>query len=135
GADDAGGQQAELEGAVADDQRVAGVVAALEADDDVGPLRQPVDDLALALVAPLGADHRDIGHRYSSIPSMPPARKQWLQPWRLAPPPGARPGPRPATVPPPSARPRAPPASATPWGRNRRGEAPGGGKAASRLSR
>jgi hypothetical protein len=60
--DDARGQQAELEGAVADDQGVPGIVAALEAHDDVGPLAEPVDDLALALVPPLGADHRDISH-------------------------------------------------------------------------
>ena len=56
-------QQRQLVGLVADDQRVAGVVAALEAHDDVGALGQPVDDLALALVAPLGADHDDVCHR------------------------------------------------------------------------
>jgi orotidine-5'-phosphate decarboxylase len=44
---------------VADDQRVAGVVAALVPGDHVRPLGQEVDDLALALVPPLGADdHR-----------------------------------------------------------------------------
>jgi hypothetical protein len=37
-------------------------VAALEAHDDVGLFRQPVDDLALPLVAPLGADDDNIGH-------------------------------------------------------------------------
>ena len=42
---------------------MAGIVAALEAHDDVGPLRQPVDDLALAFVAPLGADDDHIRHR------------------------------------------------------------------------
>ena len=56
------GQQRELVGAAVDDQRVAGIVAALEADHDVGPLGEPVDDLALALVAPLGADDRDVAH-------------------------------------------------------------------------
>ena len=60
------GQQAQLVGRVADDQRVAGIVAALEAHHDVGALGQPVDDLALALVAPLGADHRHIRHACSS---------------------------------------------------------------------
>ncbi len=55
-------QQRKLVGLVADDQRVAGVVAALEAHHDVGPLRQPVDDLAFALVAPLGADYDDVCH-------------------------------------------------------------------------
>jgi len=41
---------------------MAGIVTALEAHDDVGLLRQPVDDLALPLVAPLGADDDNIGH-------------------------------------------------------------------------
>jgi hypothetical protein len=36
-------------------QRVTGVVAALEAHHQVGLHGQPVDDLALALVPPLGA--------------------------------------------------------------------------------
>ena len=62
GAHDARGQQRQLVGLVADHQRVAGVMAALEAHHDVGALRQPVDDLALALVAPLGADHDDVCH-------------------------------------------------------------------------
>ena len=35
---------------------------ALKAGDDVGPLGEPVDDLALALVAPLGAHDNHIGH-------------------------------------------------------------------------
>ena len=55
-------QQRELVDLVADHQRVAGVVPALEAHHHVGPRRQPVHELALALVAPLGADHRHIGH-------------------------------------------------------------------------
>ena len=58
----AGGQQRQLVGDAVDDQRMAGIVAALEAHDDVGLLRQPVDDLALPFVAPLGADDDDIGH-------------------------------------------------------------------------
>ena len=59
-AHDARGEQREFVGLVADDERVAGIVAALEADDDVGAAGQPVDDLALALVAPLAADHGDV---------------------------------------------------------------------------
>ena len=55
-------KQRELVGLVADDERVAGVVAALEAHDHVGAARQPVDDLALAFVAPLGADDGDVSH-------------------------------------------------------------------------
>ena len=58
----AGRQQRQLVGLAIDDERMAGIVAALEAHDDVGLLRQPVDDLALPLVAPLGADDDNIGH-------------------------------------------------------------------------
>jgi hypothetical protein len=58
----AGRQQRQLVDLIADDERVARVVAALEAHHHVGAVRQPVDELALALVAPLGADHGDIGH-------------------------------------------------------------------------
>jgi hypothetical protein len=39
---------------------VAGVVAALEAHDALSVLGQPVDDLALAFIAPLGADDHDV---------------------------------------------------------------------------
>ncbi len=60
--DHAGRQQAQFVGDAVYHQRVAGIVAALEAHHHVGSRRQPVDDLALAFVAPLGADHRDIGH-------------------------------------------------------------------------
>jgi hypothetical protein len=42
--------------------RVAGVVAALEANDHVRPFREQVDDLALPLVAPLGANDDDSRH-------------------------------------------------------------------------
>jgi hypothetical protein len=48
--------------AVADD-RVAGVGAALVAAHDVGVLGEQVDDLALPLVAPLGADDHGCWHR------------------------------------------------------------------------
>src|SRR3546814_17810971 len=41
---------------------MAGIVAALEADDRVGAAGQPVDDLALALVAPLRPDDGNICH-------------------------------------------------------------------------
>jgi hypothetical protein len=56
------GSRRQLVGDAVDDQRVAGIVAALEAHHHVGALRQPVDDLALALVAPLGADDDDVRH-------------------------------------------------------------------------
>src|SRR5437899_3212010 len=45
--------EVELEHLVAQHQRVAGVVAALIPDDDLGLLREEVGRLALALVAPL----------------------------------------------------------------------------------
>jgi hypothetical protein len=50
------------------DKSMAGVVAALEADDDVGLVGEEVDDLAFAFVAPLGADDCDVGH--DRIPSL-----------------------------------------------------------------
>ena len=59
----AGGQQRQFVDRAVDDQGVAGIMAALEADDDVGLLGEPVDDLALAFVAPLGPDHYNIRHR------------------------------------------------------------------------
>jgi hypothetical protein len=39
---------------------VAGVVAALEADDDIGVAGKQIDDLAFTLVAPLGTDDCDV---------------------------------------------------------------------------
>ena len=63
-AHDAGRQQRQLVDHAVDHQRVAGIVPALEAHHDVGAFRQPVDDLALALVAPLGADDHHIGHDF-----------------------------------------------------------------------
>ena len=56
---DAGGDQRQHGLLAADDQRVAGVVAALEARHRGGAFGQQVDDLALALVAPLGPDDDD----------------------------------------------------------------------------
>ena len=56
------GSRRQLVGLAVDHQGMAGIVAALEAHHDLGPLGQPVDDLALAFVAPLGADHRHIRH-------------------------------------------------------------------------
>src|SRR5260370_42590288 len=40
---------------------MAGVMTALETHHDVGANRQPIDDLALSFIAPLGADNDDIG--------------------------------------------------------------------------
>jgi hypothetical protein len=44
------------------DEGVARVVAALEADDDVGIVGEEIDDLSFAFVSPLGADNCDVGH-------------------------------------------------------------------------
>jgi hypothetical protein len=41
---------------------MARVVTALEARDDIRTLAQPIDNLAFALVTPLGADNYDVGH-------------------------------------------------------------------------
>ena len=60
GVENAGRNQPEDELRAVDVDRVAGVVAALIARDDVEPRRQQIDDLALAFVAPLGAEHCEI---------------------------------------------------------------------------
>src|SRR6185437_4184199 len=59
-------QQRELVGFAVDDEGMTGIVPALESHDDVGLLRQPIDDLALSFVAPLGADDDNIGHSWTS---------------------------------------------------------------------
>ncbi len=64
GVEDPGRDEVELEHLVVADDRVAGVVAALEADDHVGPLGEEVGDLSLPLVPPLGPDDDDAGHGY-----------------------------------------------------------------------
>ncbi len=62
GPHDARRQQAQLVSNTVDDEGMAGIVAALEPHNDIGSLRQPVDDLTLALVTPLRADDNHIGH-------------------------------------------------------------------------
>ena len=81
---DPGRDQVELPlHAVADDG-VAGVVAALEADHHVRLLGEQVDDLALALVAPLGAHDHDAGHVVGSVYGAPRARSARRPPPRSA---------------------------------------------------
>src|SRR5204863_2890132 len=46
---------------------MSSIMAALKADDDVGLLGEPVDNLALAFVAPLRTDHDHIGHEVSFL--------------------------------------------------------------------
>jgi hypothetical protein len=53
---DSRGNEAQDRLVAVDHERVAGVVAALEAHDRGRVVGEPVDDLALALVAPLRAD-------------------------------------------------------------------------------
>ena len=65
GVEDPGRDEVELPLVAVAHDRVAGVVAALEAHDRVGPLGEQVGDLALALVAPLGADDHDSRHSRS----------------------------------------------------------------------
>ena len=64
--------------------RVSGVVAALEAHDRVAVLGEQIGDLALALVAPLGADYHYSWHTTRAVYGGAPARH--------APGPSARPG-------------------------------------------
>ena len=68
GAHNARRQERELVGDAVDNERVAGIVAALEAHDHVRLERQPIDDLAFALIAPLGADYDHIRHRARPSP-------------------------------------------------------------------
>ena len=60
--EDPGRDQVELPVHAVAHDGVPGVVAALEADHEVRLLREEVDDLAFALVAPLGAHDHDSGH-------------------------------------------------------------------------
>jgi hypothetical protein len=51
----------------ADDDRVTGVVTALAADDDVGFIREEVDDFSFSFIAPLGADENGVWHKLSAL--------------------------------------------------------------------
>ena len=61
---DARGDKMENEFLLANEDRVAGVVAALSADHHVGLAGEHVDDFAFAFVAPLGADENSVGHSF-----------------------------------------------------------------------
>src|SRR6185369_12105882 len=65
---DAGGDGLEHELLAAHHHRMAGVVPALVTDDDTHVGGQHVHDLALALVAPLGAHHHDVRHVRLQVP-------------------------------------------------------------------
>src|SRR5262249_38304433 len=61
--------QVQDEFALADAHRVAGVVAALIARDDLKMRRKDIDYFAFAFVAPLSADHDDVLHNPNLLPS------------------------------------------------------------------
>ena len=67
------GHQAQDVFLAVDDDRVRRIVAALEADDDIGVAGKQIDNLALALIAPLRADYGYCVHR---IPPRARARTQ-----------------------------------------------------------
>jgi hypothetical protein len=60
---------------------MTGIVATLKAHDHVGALRKPVDNLALAFVTPLRADHYNI--RHLSNPASCARRRALLKPAHL----------------------------------------------------
>jgi hypothetical protein len=66
GVEDARGHQVQREAPLGVDDRVAGVVAALRPNGYLGARRQQVDDLPLALVAPLPAHD---GNNWHALPS------------------------------------------------------------------
>ncbi len=60
--DDAGWEQRQLVGLALDNEGVPSVVAALKPHHHVRPACQPIDNLTLAFVTPLGADDGDVRH-------------------------------------------------------------------------
>ena len=74
--DDARRDLPDLVGLVSDDDRVAGVRAALVAADEIGVLREEVDDLSLPFVAPLRADDDGRGHARQSCRSWAPSDRR-----------------------------------------------------------
>ena len=65
---DAGRDQLQLEQPALGDHGVAGVVAALVPNDEVHPVGEVVDGLALALIPPLGPEHDGGRHEAVSVP-------------------------------------------------------------------
>ena len=68
--EDPRGHVPRLVGLAVDDDRVPGVRPAVVAADEIRVLGKQVDDLALALVAPLGADDHGRGHAESMPPGL-----------------------------------------------------------------
>ena len=48
---------------------MARIVAALEAHNRIGAAGEPIDNLAFAFIAPLGADYCYISHGYTFTPA------------------------------------------------------------------
>ena len=67
---DAGGNERQNGFFAADDQGMPGVVTALEAHHRLHLIGQKIDDLALALVAPLQADHDQVFTHYAPSTAM-----------------------------------------------------------------
>ena len=63
-AQDAGRDEVQHGFPALDDDRVAGIIAAGVAHDDVRRFGEYVDDLAFAFVAPLGTDQNCVGHKF-----------------------------------------------------------------------
>ena len=68
GREDAGGEEVQRVLLVADDDRVAGVVAALVAHHVVDGATEQVGGLSLALVTPLSTEQHKCGHRRTPLP-------------------------------------------------------------------
>ena len=68
---DSGRNQRENGLFAADDQRVSGIVAALKAHHRLHLIGQQIDDFALALVAPLQADHHQVLTHCAPSTAMP----------------------------------------------------------------
>ena len=89
GPHDARRQKRELVNLAVDHQRVAGVMPTLETHHHIGAFGKPIDNLALALIAPLRANHCDIRHRQilHHMTTAPAGflrgRDRLLQHWRL----------------------------------------------------
>ncbi len=81
GVEDAGGDQVQLPLLAVAHDRVPGVVAALEAHHRVAVLGEQIDDLALPLIAPLGADYDYARHAECSVGAAPDGAGGWGRSW------------------------------------------------------
>ena len=68
GKEDPRRQETQCKGLIVDDDRMAGVIPTLGADDDIGLLGQIIYNLTFTFVAPLGSDYHCCSHVFN-IPS------------------------------------------------------------------